>query len=207
SILIKVCGLTRQEDVLLCQDLEVDLLGFIFHEKSPRFVSPKTVAGFVRGKSLRVGVFVGQSVARILEIKELASLDLIQLHGDYSPAQCRSIGPDRVIKVFWPQRYPGPDDFFRDLRRYAACCRYFLFDAGQAGGGHGQTLQTEWIKKGTSPRPWFLAGGLCSKNVHNFIQQYKPDGLDMNSGVEKRPGIKDRQKLIQSRNVIKRRQP
>ncbi|MCF8038360.1 MAG: phosphoribosylanthranilate isomerase [Desulfohalobiaceae bacterium] len=205
-MLLKICGLTRQEDVLLCQALGVDLLGFIFHEASPRFVNPEAVAGFVRAEALRVGVFVGQSVARILHIKDLASLDLIQLHGDYSPVQCRAIGPDRVIKVFWPQRYPGPDEFFQDLRRYAACCRYFLLDAGQAGGGHGQTLQTEWINKGTFARPWFLAGGLCSKNVHNFVQQYKPDGLDMNSGVEKRPGIKDRQKLIQSRNVIKRRQ-
>lgn len=205
-MLVKVCGLTRQEDVLLCQDLGVDLLGFIFHDKSARFLSPQTVAGFPRGEARRVGVFVHQSVEQVLDTMSLASLDLVQLHGDYSPAQCQALGPARVIKVFWPQRYQHEDAFARDLNRFAPCCRYFLLDGGQSGGGYGRPLGRVWIKQGRFPRPWFLAGGLCSENVQNFMQKFKPDGVDMNSGVEKQPGVKDREKLIQSLDSIKRRQ-
>lgn len=204
-MLIKICGLTRAQDVRLCQDLGVDLLGFIFHASSPRRVDPETVAAFPQDKAMRVGVFVRHSVARIRAVRNRAGLDLVQLHGAYTPAQCAALDPKSVIKVFWPERYAGPDALSRELERFALCCRYFLFDAGQVGGGHGRSWRVEWFRELEIPRPWLLAGGVCAENVQNFIQAFKPDGIDMNSGVENAPGVKNREHLGLSVRTITRR--
>ena len=204
-MLIKICGLTRARDVRLCQDMGVDLLGFIFHASSPRGVQPEIVAAFPRDKAIRVGVFVRHAVQEIHLVRQTAGLDLVQLHGAYTPAQCEALNPETVIKVFWPQRYAGPDDMHRDLDHFAPCCRYFLFDGGQSGGGHGRTWRSDWLHGLDVPRPWFLAGGLCAENVHNLLQEFKPDGIDMNSGVENSPGVKSREKLRLSVRTITRR--
>lgn len=205
-MLIKICGLTREEDVKQCLDLGVDLLGYIFEKRSPRCIDPETVAAFPGRQVCRVGVFVRHSLQEIQFVRQTAGLDLIQLHGDYSPAQCEALDPETVVKVFWPERYAGPEDMGRELERFAPCCRYFLFDGGQAGGGHGRTLRSAWLARLDVPRPWFLAGGLCAENVQNFLQECKPDGLDMNSGVENRPGVKNSEKLKLSVRTIRRRE-
>jgi phosphoribosylanthranilate isomerase len=199
---IKVCGLTRQEDIDVCRELGADLAGFIFHPKSPRSVDPERAASLETGKLLRVGVFVRQDPKEVLAIMEACRLDLAQLHGDQDEGFCARLGPDRVIRTFWPQRYQGVWDLQQGLDRYAPCCAWFLLDAGLSGGGHGARIQAPWLRKGLRfERPWILAGGLGPESLGAGLA-LAPDGVDLNSGVESAPGVKDRQALAQTISTL-----
>jgi phosphoribosylanthranilate isomerase len=104
KFMVKVCGLVREEDVRLCLELGVDMTGFIFVPSSPRYLPPERAARLPRGRAARVGVFSGQRVDFICDVLRMADLDYAQLHGDEDADFCREIGPERVIKVLWPQR-------------------------------------------------------------------------------------------------------
>lgn len=195
KMLIKVCGLARAEDVALCEELGVDWIGFIFHPASPRNVDMFKVAAFPRGQALRVGVFVHQSVDQVCEVMDQAGLDLAQLHGGQDQAFCRAVGPRRVVKVFWPQRYARLDDLQRDIEAYGPFCRAVLLDAGTSGGGHGRSLDFARLAGLRFSLPWFLAGGLELENIREALSRCAPNGVDLNSGVENGPGVKSREKL------------
>lgn len=199
---IKVCGITRPDDARLCEDLGVDFLGFIFHEPSPRDVSPEIPGSLGRTTCRKVGVFVKQDPEEIAGIMDAGNLDLAQLHGGQDPEFCRAVGARRVIKVFWPERYASIRELQADLAGFADCCRYFLFDAGQSGGGSGKALDFSRLAGLASPRPWLLAGGLGPGNLAPALSQCSPFGLDLNSGVEASPGIKDPDKLKKAINLI-----
>lgn len=194
-MLIKVCGLTRAEDVALCEELGVDWTGFIFHPPSLRNVDLPKVAAFPRGRALRAGVFVRQSADQVCKIMDQAGLDLAQLHGGQDQAFCRAVGARRVVKVFWPQRYARLEDLQRDIEAYAPFCRAVLLDAGTGGGGHGRSLDFDWLAGLRSPLPWVLAGGLGPENMRAALSRCAPDGVDLNSGVEDEPGVKSRERL------------
>lgn len=192
---IKVCGLTRAQDIEFCLQLDVDLVGFIFHEPSPRCVKPEQVRRFPRGKAFRVGVFVRQAPERVLEIMQQAGLDLAQLHGEYSIQDCARIGPGRIIKTLWPERFSHPKEFQQEIVRFSECCSYFLLDPGKSGGGHGRGLQLPWSQLPKPCRPWFLAGGLGPESLAAALENFQPWAVDLNSEVESSPGCKDTDKL------------
>ena len=192
---IKVCGLTRQEDVKACRDLGADWVGFIFHPDSPRSINPERAAALDTKDLLRVGVFVRQNPEEALRIMRDCRLDLAQLHGDQTPDFCRRLGPERVIRTFWPKRYEGGQDLQLELDRFASCCSWFLLDAGRSGGGHGIRIDASLLECGLRlERPWILAGGLGPGNIRESLA-LAPDGVDLNSGVESAPGLKDRQAM------------
>jgi phosphoribosylanthranilate isomerase len=192
--LVKICGMTRMEDVELCTRLGADLLGFIFHPKSPRNANPAFVASVHTGVT-KVGVFVDQSADEILEIMDRCHLHAAQLHGGQSYDECEKIGPDRVIRAFWPQTYPSANALARDMERYSEVCGHFLLDAGGKGqGGTGQSINFAMLQDIEIQTPWFLAGGLGPHNLDAALA-VNPPGLDINSGVEREPGIKDETKL------------
>jgi len=194
KLLIKVCGMTRPDNLRALQDLGVDLTGFIFAAKSPRKITPEAAARMPRGRNLRVGVFVEHSADDIIRIMDEAELDLAQLHGAHDQGVCEKIGPERCIKVFWPAKYPAREAFLEDLERFAALAKYFLFDAGISGGGHGKSMDFNLVANLESPRPWLLAGGLGPENIADALAQTTPDGLDLNSALESSPGVKDIEK-------------
>ncbi|MFW5489629.1 MAG: phosphoribosylanthranilate isomerase [Desulfovibrio sp.] len=193
-LLVKICGLTRLEDVAVCTGIGADLLGFIFHPKSPRNTDPALPANVRTCGASKVGVFVSQTADEINDIMQRGKLNLAQLHGDQDPDFCRAIGANRVIKVFWPDRYETTAELEADLRRYQTSARYFLFDSGASGGGHGAAMDTTILKGLNSPLPWLLAGGLGPDNLDQALA-VKPNGLDINSGVESAPGVKDNAKI------------
>lgn len=220
TLAVKVCGLTREEDVELCQDLGVDYTGFIFVPGSPRCITPEKAAGMPSGRALRVGVFAHQTVEEVSSIMKSANLDFAQLHGAESIEFCRRLGPERIIRTFWPQRIFGEkfmtgQDYGKDVDEsvsgsaefsgllQAACepfaevCSLFLMDSGLGGGGSGQAQDWSLLKGFTSPRPWLLAGGIGPENAGQALEVCRPSGLDCNSGVESAPGIKDKGKLRQ----------
>ncbi|MDR3038129.1 MAG: phosphoribosylanthranilate isomerase [Candidatus Adiutrix sp.] len=192
--ILKICGLTRAEDAFMSAALGADWLGFIFHPASPRRVAAAEVAGFETGGAKRVGVFVDQSPAEVRRLMAEARLDLAQLHGGQGPEFCREVGAERVIRVFWPQRYPRAADLEAEMAAYRDAAAYFIFDAGLSGGGHGRGLDIDSLTALSPPRPWLLAGGLTAAGARAAAAK-NPAGLagfDFNSKVETSPGVKDR---------------
>jgi phosphoribosylanthranilate isomerase len=206
EVLCKICGLTRADDAALCHSLGVDLIGFIFVPASPRFVEPRRAALLPDGTALRAGVFAGTDLAGVREIARLARLDFIQLHGGEDPSFCRSLGPERVIKTLWPQTL-APDELEQEMERFASVCAYFLLDAGTSGGGSGRSLNLEGLRHIRSPRPWFLAGGLGTRNLPSTLAVFEPgagpNGVDLNSALERAPGIKDHQLVREAITLVK----
>jgi len=203
SLLLKVCGMTLPEQVAALDKLGVDLLGFIFAKKSPRCVTPEHVAGIARGNAKRVGVFVEQDADEVNRIMDVAKLDYAQLHGGQDEAFCRAVGPQRVIWVFWPQRHDSLEALEQEMARYADLCAFMLLDSGTSGGGHGASLDFAALARLKTPRPWLLAGGLSPDNAALAVEQAQPDGLDVNSGVESAPGVKNIETVERVIQIIK----
>lgn len=207
---IKVCGLTREEDVRLCLELGIGFTGFIFAPGSPRRVSPEAASRLPSGNAARVGVFVNQTLDEVRRVMSFAGLDYAQLHGNEDTDFCRALGPERVIRVLWPERLlprRGEGDglsgeaLLEALRRecaaYADACALFLLDAGSGGGGSGRVLPWSLLAGFSPPRPWLLAGGIGPLNAAKAFAACVPFGVDCNSAVESAPGIKDA-KLLHS---------
>lgn len=206
SPLIKVCGLTREEDMRLCLDLGVDFTGFIFVPGSKRRIDPALAARLPRGCAARVGVFAGQSPKTVLRVMRQAKLDYAQLHGGEDAACCRAIGRERVIKVLWPEKLLRQE---KDATRgsdtaallheacapFADSCAYFLLDAGHTGGGSGRQLDWRALRHFSPPRPWLLAGGIGPLLAAEAFSACDPDGMDCNSNLETTPGRKEAQKV------------
>lgn len=196
--IVKVCGMTRAEDVIGCTEAGADFLGFIFAAKSPRCVTPAQAAALPRTAAKRVGVFVEQTLPEVLAIMDEAELDLAQLHGGQDPDFCRAVGPDRVIRAFWPQKHPDLGSLAAEIALFAGAVRFALLDAGTSGGGHGKSLDFAALAELSPPMPWLLAGGLGPDNLAEALRIAKPHGVDLNSGVESSPGLKDLAKVRRS---------
>ena len=194
-MLIKFCGLTRQEDVDHAASLGAAMCGFIFHPRSPRGVTVAQAAALDSGSMLRVGVFVNQGSDEIRRIMDEARLDYAQLHGHQSVECACAIGAERVIRVLWPDRYTHRALLYNDLQRNAEACAYYLLDAGLKGGGSGHKLDWSDLASLRPAHPWLLAGGLSAANVAMAVGMCAPAGVDFNSGVEDAPGYKNREKM------------
>lgn len=187
---VKICGMTSLEDALVAVEGGADAVGFIFYKKSPRNVSPKIVKSIVAALPPfieTVGVFVNESADRINRIADSCKLSAVQLHGNETPAICKQINR-KVIKAV---RVKGKESF-DGLSAYQVSA--FLLDAysEQQQGGTGETFDWRLVNYGKKYGPVILAGGLDPSNVAHAIQKVKPYAVDVCSGVEKMPGIKDR---------------
>lgn len=192
---IKICGLTRQEDVDAAARLGAAFCGFVFHPASPRFLTPEAAAALDSGPMARVGVFVEQGAEEILAVMAVARLDYAQLHGDQGRACAERVGAGRVIRVVWPERCSGRGELETVLAAHAGSCAWFLLEAGRAGGGGGRPQDWGRLAALRPPRPWLLAGGLGPENAAAAAAVCHPDGLDFNSGVEDAPGKKNPEAL------------
>ncbi|NVO30064.1 phosphoribosylanthranilate isomerase [Hymenobacter sp. P5342] len=192
---LKVCGLRQAGNILEVAGLEPDFLGFIFSPKSKRFVGEELSEELLKSlpASVRkVGVFVDQSTAEIMQQVRRFGLDLVQLHGAESPAQCAELraGGVGVIKAF----AVGEAVDFAALEPYAAVCDYFLFDAaGPQPGGNGTRFNWELLRQYALPVPYLLAGGIDPSMVAELAHLRLPGlyGFDVNSGFETAPALKD----------------
>ncbi|MGB5813605.1 MAG: phosphoribosylanthranilate isomerase [Thermoanaerobaculia bacterium] len=190
KISVKICGVTRVEDARLAAELGADYLGLNFFAASPRVVEPERaaeIARAVRGRLAIVGVFVNESRERIEAIADTVPLDLIQLHGDEGPEEVAAVGR-RAIKVFRVR-----EDFDPDQVSAYATAGAFLFDCGHPSlyGGTGLAWPYERIAGLDVEQPVWVAGGIAPENVRQAIQLSGADGIDVCSGVESSPGVKD----------------
>lgn len=195
ATLVKVCGITRQEDADMCVKLGVDMIGFIFHEPSPRSITPEQAAAIDTGATMRVGLFLRQTPQEVREIMRTANIHLAQLHGDQDEEFCEDLGRARIMRVFWPERYSNLEDLEADLQKFAPYARFFLLDAGTSGGGHGRSYDATFLSGLKSPKTWFVAGGIGPENLCDMLGSCDPCGIDVNSGVEVSPGVKDHARM------------
>lgn len=196
---IKICGITRRTDALKAAACGADALGFIFYAGSPRHVTPETARAICRDLPdgvVRIGVFVHEEPSKIIEIVDDCGIDMIQLHGDEQPDDCRRFPAGRLIKAV-SGRVDG------DLAASAQYpVRAILLDHREAGRYGGTGRASDWGLAGRirAAYPLILAGGLHEGNIGEAIRSVAPDAVDINSGVENAPGIKDPEKI---RNIIK----
>ncbi|MCF7803565.1 MAG: phosphoribosylanthranilate isomerase [Candidatus Marinimicrobia bacterium] len=191
---VKICGITRIKDARAAIKNGASALGFIFYEPSPRYMDPdnaKKIVDALRNEQIsKVGVFVNESAENVNRIADDVGLDLVQLHGNETPEYCESIELP-VIKSFRVR-----DDFnAKEVEGYDV--DVFLFDAYVKGtpGGTGKTFNWKLLKNLKFDRPVILAGGLNPENITNAVWAVGPDAVDVSSGVEREPGIKDHKKL------------
>ncbi len=199
---IKMCGTTRSEDARAAIACGVDALGFIFAGKSPRYIQPQLAARIIAELPpfvSRVGVFVDEDIERVRSIADSAGLNVVQLHGQETADYCmelkrarRSLG---ICKAFRIGQGSGSVDF----SVYRDCVDAFLLDTYVKGvaGGTGTVFDWTLIAQLAIPKPLILAGGLNSGNISKAIRVAKPYAVDINSGVEERPGVKNHQLLEQ----------
>ncbi len=187
---IKICGLTREEDLQLCIKNNVDFAGFIFHRPSSRGLTPERAGSMQGMEGGRVGVFVRQSPQEIIQAARLARLDFIQLHGGQDPEFCAELPREKLIKVFWPEKCASSEELRKEMQGFIHLTRFFLVDAGSGGGGHGRTIESPFLREILEEKETFIAGGLGPENVRQAID-LGPFGVDLSSGVEKNPGKKD----------------
>lgn len=196
---IKVCGITRKEDLQKLVACGVNYAGFIFYEKSPRFAGNKLDPRSTRETTgiLKTGVFVNAPLEQVQRIITDYGLDLVQLHGDETPAYCaalKAILP--VIKAF---RVGVEVKWEQLLSPYIPVTDYFLFDteAGKAYGGTGKMFDWELLKSYPYTHPFFLSGGIGPDQLPELLQLNLPAMyvVDVNSRFELQPGIKDMEKV------------
>lgn len=200
---IKVCGLTRLDQVQELISLNTDFLGFIFYEKSPRYVLDHLDLEEIskirhHGK---VGVFVNETVERIIEISEKADLNFIQLHGDESEDFIvklkQKINPKiKIIQVIRIGSQP-PNELQKSINQNLSIINYFLFDTdSKAFGGTGKQFDWNILNTMEIPLPYLLSGGISKYNIENIKHlKQKPFALDINSKFETEPGNKDISKI------------
>lgn len=187
-----------------------DYMGFIFYPKSKRFVgfepSPEMYAK-IPDSVKKVGVFVNESQEKVLEISKKWNLDVVQLHGDESPEYCRQI-QNSGITVF--KAFSVDELFdFATLNAYSGVCDYFLFDTkGQLPGGTGQKFNWQLLKDYNVNVPFFLSGGICPDDLETVFNFSHPQlfGIDINSGFEVSPGLKDVAKVKHFISAVNRKE-
>ncbi len=198
---VKICGITSFNDAIMAAHYGASALGFIFYEKSPRYINPeilKTWISNVPSSVKKVGVFVNKDVDKVNKIAEELNLGMVQLHGDESPEYCNQmIKP--VIKVF---RVNNKFDSIM-LNNYQVAT--FLFDTynKENHGGTGESFDWQSILQLNTEIPVILSGGLNADNVLEGIEVVKPSAVDVNSGVEAAPGKKDEEKIKNLFTILK----
>jgi len=189
---VKICGLTRAEDVIAAVSAGADAIGFVFAD-SPRRIGTETaaqLAGYVPEEVLRVGLFMDQDLQQIQQVVNAVPLDVLQFHGSEPESVCKSFGlpylkavvMDDVESAKQAERdYPTTMGLVLDSHRYGK------------PGGSGKVF--DWSLAGAVSKPVWLAGGLNAGNVAAAIRAVRPYAVDVSSGVESKPGIKDADRI------------
>ncbi len=199
---VKMCGITNHEDAQKAAFYGAWAVGFIFYKKSSRYASPSKVKKIIEELPpfiTPVGVFVDQNEKAVKDICRFTRIHTVQFHGDETAVYCKRFKDYKIIKAFRVGSFLEPtmiEKFKVDA---------YLFDAYQedAYGGTGKIFNWDLIKKNKFSRPVILSGGLNEGNIKEAIETTQPYAVDISSGLEKSPGIKDPRKIRAFFNNLK----
>lgn len=191
---VKICGITTIDNAIFSQENGADALGFIFYKKSKRYIQPENVKIIISRLNpfiSKVGVFVNSSSAEINEITDFCSLTHIQLHGDETVEFAKTLNRPVIKALNFNDQLPAQLEIWRNYS--------LLIDSWNkdSRGGTGQTIPWQELKQIIGETKMILAGGLTAENVKEAIKTVKPIAVDVSSGVEKSPGIKEKQLVKQ----------
>lgn len=195
SVRIKICGITNLEDAQFVSEIGAYAIGFVFYKASKRYISPekaKEISDRLPVFVLRVGVFVDNSIEEILEIKEKVKLDRIQVYNEN--LLDGGLEPATTIMAY---RIKDEADIFNAKNSKA----FPLLDTYHASLYGGTGMNFDWGLLKNFDRPFILAGGINSENLRTAIN-LKPYAIDISSGCEKAPGIKDHKKIMEIFNIV-----
>lgn len=198
QVKVKICGLTSLEDARFVSGALAHYLGFIFYEESARFIEPAqagAIINWIEGPKC-VGVFVNQPMDDVNMVARQTGLDLVQLHGNESPEYCNLI-EFPVIKAIHVSADATSADLKEAVAPYLSAVDYLLFDTKVDGkwGGTGQTFDWSLLEEVSEDVPFFLSGGLNAENIREACREVSPYAVDVSSGLESEPGIKDFDKI------------
>ena len=207
---LKVCGLTKINQIQELISLNTNFLGFIFYEKSPRFVLNHLSLEEIleinhQGK---VGVFVNETIERIAEISEKAKLNFIQLHGDEDEEFVKKLrlSLSKNIKIIKVIRIGNQsfDELQKTINQQPSTVNYLLFDTdSKTFGGTGKTFDWQILNEIEIPIPYFLSGGISLENIHQLSTiNHQPLALDINSKFEIEPGNKNLEKIKKFTQIV-----
>lgn len=194
---LKVCGMRERVNIREVMELQPDYMGFIFYPKSPRYVgeSFELPSSFPRSIG-KVGVFVNSGTEEMLSRVRHLNLDYLQLHGNETPQQCEELKKEgvKLIKAF-----SVDDDFdFSATEPYEGVVDFLLFDTkGKYYGGNARTFNWNVLERYNQQVPFFLSGGISPYNISGIkaLEGMNLHAIDINSGVEIEPGLKDIEKI------------
>ena len=195
-MVVKICGITNYRDAADAIDCGADALGFIL-ARSPRQVTLDEAQRIIRklpASVLKVGVFVNAPIEKVRSAMGLCGFTLVQLHGQEDREYYRRLYPS-ALKVF-QDKVPG---VLRSIKSYGA--GIFMLDSGQ--GGAGRLVDLKIARGAAKFGNMILAGGLTPDNVAGVIRDVRPYGVDVSSGVEKKPGKKDKRKIAAFIDAVK----
>lgn len=199
---LKVCGITNLEDALVSAEFGADALGFVFYAKSKRYIDPLKAGEIISSLPpfiVKVGVFVNESISYLLEAQRLAGFDIFQLHGDETSEYCSDL--ERPYIKAMRVKSDLDKNYINSFNT-----RSFLFDtySDDKFGGTGKSFDWDILENaGLSDKFVILSGGLEVNNVERAIKKIKPYAVDVSSGVEKSPGVKDHNKLKAFAEAVK----
>ena len=209
---LKVCGLTKMDQIQELISLNTNFLGFIFYEKSPRFVlnhlSLEEISEI--NHQGKVGVFVNETVEKISEISEKAKLNFIQLHGDEDEEFVKKLrlSLSKNIKIIKVIRIGNQsfDELQKTINQQPSTVNYLLFDTdSKTFGGTGKTFDWQILNEIEIPIPYFLSGGISLENIHQRSTiNHQPLALDINSKFETEPGSKNLEKIKNFTQIVKK---
>jgi len=203
---VKICGITRVEDAYAAVNAGVHALGFIFHSGSPRYVTPEEAGSIIDGLPpfvTSVGVFVNRSKAEIEEVVSATGLHTIQLHGHESPGDCKGYSRPVIKAIRLAAGDPLPE-----LTAYPVAGLLVEPEISRAWGGTGTSLDWERLKQDLDTHApnvrsrLVLAGGLDPQNVAVAASIVRPYAVDVSTGVEDAPGIKNHEKIKEFMNAL-----
>jgi phosphoribosylanthranilate isomerase len=202
-ITVKICGLSNPETVQAAIAAGADYVGFVFYAQSPRAVTAECAAGLahaVPAEVKKVGLFVDPDDAAIAAVLDQVKLDYLQLHGAETPDRVARIRARFGLPVIKAIAISGHEDINR-ARNYEAVCDILLFDAkppqapDALPGGNGLVFDWNLIAGQSWGRPWMLSGGLDARNLAEAVRISGARMIDVSSGVESAPGVKDAAKI------------
>ncbi len=199
---VKICGITRPEDALHAVDFGADAIGLIFTARSPRHVEleqAREIAAAVGPLVTVVGLFLDPRADEVEAVLSRVSVDMLQFHGEESPAFCEAFGR-RYLKAVPMGGDSDPEAYAARYRRASG----FVLDSHAVGGRGGTGERFDWQRVPKLPKPILLAGGLTPDNVAEAIRACCPYGVDVSSGIEAAKGIKDTRKLAAFIDEVRR---
>jgi len=211
TVQIKICGLKDPETAILCAESGAHSIGFVFYEKSPRHVSDslaRTIIKEIPVNITKTGVFVNETYDTIMSRVDYCGINAVQLHGNESPGLISRLKKQnlKVIKALFMKREP----YLSEYRLFQPDAYLVECGKGILPGGNAETWNWKDTRPFGSRNPLILAGGLSPENIAAAIKLSEPDAVDVSSGVEYEPGLKDRNKIrlfietVQKTNITKK---